>query len=242
MRKVLAALLLAAAALPSRAGSWSKTAVHPAYHAVESLSDRVYGLLRGDLFTPLLPGRLSRKLSAVPVSDSYPAFTAELRRRQEHAARRDAETLPTGSAATPQAQDAWRRKALVAHTEAALDALAHTMLSRYHLEAFGRDSSDYAAQGANWDRELVTSGVLFVGAYTYLVGMRAGWNAGPAHIGLDLRPGSALRGAARSGTGSGLASLRISPRAGGLTLRTDWGLRGGHALAERIGLSYARRF
>jgi len=240
MRRTVLALTLAAAAFPVSAEGWTDAAARPAYRAVETVSDRVYGLLRGDLFTPLLPGRLSQKMSSVPVADSYPAFTAELRRRQERAARKNAETLP--SATNPVAQTAWRERALSAHREAALDALAQTLLSRYHLDRFGKDSSEYASHGEHWDREFVTSGIILGGAYAYLAGVRAGWTAGPAHIGLDLRPGRTLQTSVEDGAGSGLASLSISPRGTNISLRTDWGVRGGHALAERVGLAYAQRF
>lgn len=242
MRKIALALTLAAAALPVSAEGWTDAAAHPAYSAVEKLSDGVYGLLRGDLFTPLLPQRLSQKMSSVPVGDSYTAFTAEMRRRQELAARRNAETIPVGSASHPASQTEWRERAFAAHREAALDALASTLLRRYQLDRFGKDSGEYAANSGHWDREFVTSGLLLGGAYAYFAGVRAGWNAGPAHIGLDLRPGQALKTSVENGSGSGLASLRISPRGTNFALRTDWGVRGGHALAERVGLAYTRRF
>lgn len=240
MRKTVLALTLAASALPVSAEGWTDAAARPAYHAIETVSDRVYGLMRGDLFTPLLPGRLSQKMSSVPSGDSYSAFTAELRRRQERAARRDAESLQ--GVTTPQAQTEWRRRALTAHREAALDALAHTLLGRYQLDRFGKDSGEYAKHGEHWDREFLTSGLLLGGAYAYFAGVRAGWNAGPAHIGLDLRPGQALRSSIENGSGAGLASLRVSPRGTHLTLRTDWGLHSGRAQAQRVGLSYSNRF
>ena len=241
MRKIALASALIAAALPASAEGWSDAAARPAYRAVETLSDGAYSLLRGSLFTPLLPGRLSQRMSAVPVTDSYSVFSAELKRRQERAAHRDAESLPLG-AATPAALAEWRERALSAHRDAALDALAETLVGRYQLDRFGRDSGDYAAQSGHWDREFMTSAILLGGSYAYLAGIRADWTAGSARFGLDLKPGSALRGAFENGAGEDLADLRVSPRGTPLCLKTSWGLRNGRARAQKVGLSYARRF
>ena len=240
MRLMILALALAAA--PARAGDWTDAAAGPAYRAVETVSDGVYGLLRFSLFDPLLPDRLSQRLGDAPEESSYAGFSVELKSREERAWRAALESRPLGEAATPAAVSDWSRRTFRSETSAAGDALAQSLAARYQIARFGRDSGDFASDFRNWDADFLASAALFGGAYVYLAGLRADWTAGPLLVALDVKPGSALRGQIESGECAGLASLRLSPRGSPFSLRTDWGVHGARLASERVGLGYSLAF
>src|SRR2546423_788411 len=70
--KALGFLLLLLAA-PARSEDWAESAA-PVYRGVEAVADGVYGLVRGHLISAVLPGGLSRRMSAVPVGTSDKIF------------------------------------------------------------------------------------------------------------------------------------------------------------------------
>ena len=231
--------LISSASAPCRAEDWADAA-RPVYRGVEGVVDGVYGLIRGHLFSAMLPGRLSRRMSAVPVGSSEAIFAERLRARQERATRRVLESRP--SASGPAALAEWQDSALRAHTTVVTDAFADTLIRRYQLERFGKDSGAYARDPRNWDPEFLSCAAVFGGAYLYVAGLRTDWNMGPVRVGLDARPGAALRSAAQNGEGRGLAMLTLSRRGSPLSLKTEWGVAGGRMTGERVGLNYSTRF
>src|SRR5579859_7846221 len=105
MRTLVLTLLAAAAPLRAEdaiAPSWAASAGRPAFRAVQAVADGVYELAGGGLLKPLLPEDLRSRLDQGPGGDSYDAFAARLRERQERAARRDLDSRP-GADASPAA-------------------------------------------------------------------------------------------------------------------------------------------
>lgn len=239
MKGLAVALLLAT---PGQAAEDWGLAARPMYRGIEAVADAAYGIVRGHLFSGLLPGRLSRRMSAVPAGTSEDVFVERLRLRQERAARRILESRPATGSAGPAALSEWERAALRHQTTAVTDALADALVRRYQLERFGRDSGSYASELANWNAEFVTSAALLGGAYLYAAGLRADWGMGPLRVDFDTSTGAALRGALEGGEGRGLAALTLSRRGGPLSLKTEWGLRSGRLASERVGLNYSIRF
>jgi hypothetical protein len=223
MRSLAVAILLAAA--PATAADWRGP-----YGAVEAVSDGVYGLLRGQFFAAVLPQGLSRQMSRAPAGSSYAVFAGKLRRNQDEAERRIVVARPTGA------------QALSIETTVLADALADTLVWRYQLEKFGRDSGAYASQARNWDPEFVASAAVLGSAYLYFAGLRTDWTMGPVRVDLDTGSGAALRSALESGQGRNLASLSLRRRGGSLALRLDAGLQDAHASADRYGVTYTTRF
>ncbi len=239
MKNALAAALLLTLAGPARAEDWD--AARPMYRGVERVADRVYGLVRGHLFSAVLPGRLSRRMSAAPAATSDALFAQRMARRQVRARERILEARPMGQASSPMALAAWRDTAISLQTTAISDALADTLVKRYQLERFGEDSGEYALDPRNWDPEFLASATVLGGAYLYVAGLRADWTVGALRVDLDSPAGPSLANAAREGEGR-LAELRLSPRGSPLSLRTAWGLRGGRLASEQVGLAYSTRF
>ncbi|MDX6769384.1 MAG: hypothetical protein SF051_07615 [Elusimicrobiota bacterium] len=239
MKNLLAAALLLFFAGPARADDWD--AARPVYRGFERVADRFYGLMRGHLFSAVLPGRLSRRMSATPAASSDAVFARRMARRQDRARVRILEARPLGQASTPAALAVWRDTALSAQTAAVTDALADTLVTRYELERFGQDSGRYALDPRNWDAEFLASATVLGGAYLYAAGLRADWTAGAVRVDLDSPAGSALASAARSGEGR-LVELRLSPRSSPLSLKSAWGLRRGRLASEQVGLAYTTRF
>lgn len=239
MKNLLAALLLLGLATAARADDWD--AARPVYRGFERVADRVYGLMRGHLFSAVLPGGLSRRMSATPSASSDAVFARRLASRQERARARILEARPLGQASSPSALSAWRATALSAQSAAITDALADTLVARYELQRFGEDSGRFALDPRNWDAEFLASATILGGAYLYAAGLRADWTVGSLRVDLDSPAGPALAAAARGGEGR-LAELRLSPRGCPLSLKTAWGLRAGRLSSDQFGLTYAARF
>lgn len=239
MNKALAAVLLLALAGPARADDWD--AARPVYRGVERVADRVYGLMRGHLFSAVLPGGLSRRMAAAPAASSDAVFAQRMARRQERVRQKVYETRPLGQASSPAALAGWRDAAISAQTAAVTDALADTLVFRYELQRFGEDSGRYALDPRNWDAEFLASAGVLGGAYLYAAGLRADWTAGPVRFDLDSPAGPALASAARSGEGR-VAELRLSPKGSPLSLRSAWGLRAGRLASDLVGVGYTTRF
>lgn len=239
MKNALLALLLVAAAGPARGDDWD--AARPMYRGVERVADRVYGLMRGHLFSAMLPGRLSSRMATAPSASSDALFATRMARRQARVRERVIEARPLGQASTPAALAAWRHTAISAQTAAVTDALADTLVARYQLQRFGEDSGRYALDPRNWDAEFLASAGVLGGAYLYAAGLRADWTAGPVRVDLDSPAGPALASAARSGEGR-VAELRLSPKGSPLSLRSAWALRGGRLASDQVGVGYTTRF
>lgn len=239
MRSLILVAMLAAS--PAGAADWIDAAARPAYRTAETISDGIYGLIHGELFSPLLPNRLSDQIKPVPSDTSYSAFQEEFKSKQARALRRIEQARPGEPTSSPERLDLWRAEAIHEETLAVTDAFAATLMSRYQIRRFGDDSRDYASDLDNWDPRFVGSGAVLGGAYLYVAGLRTAWTAGPARMELDLRPGRAMTSCARRGQGR-LATLRFSPRGSALELRADWDLRDGRSQMGDVGLSYTRRF
>lgn len=239
MRSALAAVLLASLAAPAAAEGWD--AARPVYRGVERVADRVYGLMRGQLFSAVLPGGLSSRMSAAPSASSDRVFAERMARRQERVRLRVLESRPVGQASSPAALAGWRDAAFAAQKAAFTDALADTLVHRYQLERFGQDSGRYAGDPRNWDAEFLASATVLGGAYLYAAGLRADWARGGVRLDLDSPAGPALAAAARSGDGR-LAELRLSPKGSPLSLRSAWALRGGRLASDQVGVGYTARF
>lgn len=236
-RFTLSLMLIACGA---HAGDWAESA-RPVYRGVEAVADGVYGLLRGRLISAVVPGRLSRRMSAVPVETSDKVFAERLRCRQEKAARRLLEERPVGPSGRSEA-DAWQRRAASAHVTVLTDAAADALIRRYQLERFGRDSGAYASNPANWDPEFLLSAGVLGGAYLYAAGLRTDFDVAGVRVDFDTRPGSALQGALQGGDGRALAALTLSPRGSPVSLKSEWGLKRGSMASEKVGVSYSTRF
>jgi len=236
--KILALVLLLASG--ARADDWAESA-RPVYRGVEAIADGVYGLVRGHLISAVIPGGLSRRMSAVPVGTSDKIFAERLRYRQEKAARRLLEERPLGPLGHGEAA-AWQRGAAGAHATVLTDAVADALIRRYQLERFGRDSGAYASNLANWDPEFMISAGVLGSAYLYVAGLRTDFNVGPVHVDFDTRPGSAVRGAIQDGDARGLAALTLSRRGFPVSLKTEWGVKAGRMASEKIGVNYSTRF
>lgn len=239
MNNLLAAALLLAFTSPARGDDWD--AARPVYRGFERVADRVYGLVRGHLFSAMLPGGLSRRMAAAPAASSDAVFARRMSRRQERARVRVLEARPVGQGASPAALAAWRATAISAQSTAIADALADTLVARYELQRFGEDSGRYALDPRNWDAEFMASATVLGGAYLYAAGLRADWTAGAMRVDFDSPAGPALAATARSGDGR-LAELRLSPKASPLSLKTTWALRAGRLASEQVGLAYTARF
>ncbi len=237
--KVLAIVLLVLAS-PLRAEDWAESA-RPIYRGVEAVADSVYGLVRGHLISAVIPGGLSRRMSAVPVATSDKIFADRLRYRQEKAARRLLEERPVGPMGQADAS-AWQRNAAGAHVTVLTDAVADALIRRYQLERFGRDSGAYASNLSNWDPEFVVSAGVLGGAYLYVAGLRTDFNVGPMRVDFDTRPGAAVQGAILNGDARGLAALTLSRRGSPVSLKTEWGVKDGRMASERVGVNYSTRF
>lgn len=231
-RTACAAVLVGGLALPARA-EWSG---RPAYRALETVSDRMYGLMRGTL-TSTLPRRLTRSMAAAPEQDSYALFRQELSRRHAGAAERIRTARPGAALDTPDAQARWRAYAAEQEQDAVVGAFAETMVGRYRLESFGESSGAYAKDRRNWEPGFLAPAAVFGGAYLWVAGVDAGWKAGPARVGLRLAPGWRWRSA---GGARRLASLELSPAGSALKLSADWG--GAGPEAEMVALNWTRKF
>ncbi|MEK7388163.1 MAG: hypothetical protein AAB036_00545 [Elusimicrobiota bacterium] len=238
---VLATGLLLLAASVARAADETWQAAGPVYQGVETVADGVYGLVRGHLFAALLPGRLSRSMSAVPVGSSDRLFTENLKKRQARASRRILASRPSAPTSSPAALAVWRNIALEEEKRASIDAVADTLLQRYQLERFGQASGVYALNPGNWDAEFLASAATLGSAYLYVAGLSADWTFGSVRVDLDSPTGDALRETAQSGEGR-VAELRFSKKGFPLSLNTAWGLRGGSFSAESVGVACAARF
>lgn len=239
MNRALAAALVLALAGPARAEGWD--AARPMYRGMERVADRVYGIVRGHLFSAVLPGNLSRRMAPAPAGSSDGVFAQRMARRQERARVRILEARPVGQASTPAALASWRDAAMSVQTTAVADAFADTLVHRYQLQRFGEDSGRYALDPRNWDAEFLASATVLGGAYLYAAGLRTDWKAGAFRVDLDSPAGPALASAARSGEGR-VAELRLSPLRSPLSLKTAWALRGGRFASESVGLGYTTRF
>lgn len=237
MRALAILLLLASGA---RAGDWAESA-QPAYRGVEALADGVYGLVRGHLISAIIPGGLSRRMSAVPVGTSDKIFAERLRHRQEKAARRLLEERPVGPLGSGQGA-AWQRRAASAHATVMTDAVTDALIRRYQLERFGRDSGAYAANPAHWDPGFLLSAGVLGSAYLYAAGLRTDFLVGPVRVDFDTRPGSAVRGAIQDGEARGLAALTLSRRGSPVSFKTEWGVKDGRMASEKVGVNYSTRF
>ena len=237
--KILAIALLVLAA-PARSADWAETAA-PMYRGVEAVADGVYGLVRGHLISAVLPGGLSRRMSAVPVGTSDKVFAERLRYRQDKAARRLLQDRPTGPVGIAEAAS-WQRAAAGAHVTVLTDAVADALVRRYQLERFGRDSGAYASNLSNWDPEFMVSAGVLGGAYLYIAGLRTDFNVGPMRVDFDTRPGSAVQHAIQNGDARGLAALTLSRRGSPISLKTEWGVKDGRMASERVGVNYSARF
>ena len=236
----LASGLLLLSATVVRAGdSWA--AARPVYQGVETLADSVYGLVRGHLFSTLLPGNLSRSMSAVPVNSSDRFFAERLEKRQARASRRILEARPSAPTSSPIALAAWRDMAISEEKTAVVDALADTLLQRYQLERFGQDSGAYALNPVNWDAEFLASATTLGGAYLYVAGLSTDWTMGSLRVDLDSPSGMSLRETAESGEGR-VAELRLSKKGSPLSFNSTWGLRSGSFRTESVGVAYAAHF
>lgn len=231
-RTACAAALVGGLALPAEA-EWSG---RPAYRALEKVSDGVYGLMRGTLRTTL-PSRLSRSMSAAPEQDSYALFRSEFSRRHGAAAERIRAARPSAARDTPDSQARWRSYAAEQEQDALLGAFAETMVGRYKLESFGESSGEYAKDRRNWEPGFLAPAAVFGGAYLWVAGVDAGWDAGPARVGLRIAPGWRWRSA---GGARRLASLELAPDGSALKLSADWG--GSGPEAETVALNWTRRF
>ncbi len=240
MKTLAIGLLMLACAGVVNAQDWAETAA-PVYRGVEAVADGVYGLVRGHLISAVLPGGLSRRMSAVPVGTSDKIFADRLRYRQDKAARRLLEERPVGPMGIAEA-GAWQRAAAGAHVTVMTDAVADALVRRYQLERFGRDSGAYAANSANWDTEFMVSAGVLGGAYLYVAGLRTDFNVGPIRVDFDTRPGSAMQGAIQNGDARGLAALTLSRRGSPVSLKTEWGVKDGRMASERVGVNYSSRF
>ena len=238
MKTLLLALLVLSPS--ARAEDWTETAA-PVYRGVEAVADGFYGLVRGHLISVVLPGGLSRRMSAVPVGTSDKVFVERLRYRQDKTSRRLLEERPVGPMG-PAESSAWSRRAASAQATILTDAMADTLVRRYQLERFGRDSGAYASNMGNWDAEFMTSAGILGGAYLYIAGLRTDFNVGPLRVDFDTRPGSALRGAIQSGDAHGLAALTLSRRGSPVSFKTEWGLKSGRMAADKVGVNYSSRF
>lgn len=236
MKAALAAVLAATLAVPASA---REDAGRPVYRLAETLTDGVYGLMRGHLFAALLPRRLAGRMAPAPDRDSYGVFRARLAKTHARAARRAMEAVPAGAAATPAAQAEWRRLVRDEEQDALADAFASTLVDRYQLERFGEYSGTYALNPGNWEPGFLASASVLGGAYLWAAGVDAGWDAGPVRVGLRLAPGWRWRMAA-GGHGRRLAGLELSRRGSPLSLRAEWGASG--PAAERTSLVWERRF
>lgn len=236
--KAFALLLLLAS--PARADDWAESA-RPVYRGVEALADGVYGLMRGHLISAVLPGRLSRRMGAVPVHTSDKLFAERLRYRQEKASRRLLETRPVGPVG-PSERAAWQRDAAGAHMTVLTDALADALVGRYQLERFGKDSGAYASNLSNWDPEFMMSASVLGSAYLYVAGLRTDFPVGPLRVDFDTCTGGSLRSALENGEGRGLAALTVRRRGSPLSFKTEWGLKDGRMASEKVGVNYSGRF
>lgn len=236
---LLAATILALCAVSTRADGWQAT--RPVYSGVETVVDGVYGLVRGHLFSAILPGRLSQSMSAVPVGSSDKLFAELLEKRQARASRRILEARPAAPTSSPYTLAAWRDMAMREETTALVDAFADTLLTRYQLERFGQASSVYALNTENWDAGFLTSAATLGGAYLYVAGVSTDWTMGSVRVDFDTPAGSSLKTVAESGEGR-VAEVRLSRKGSPLSLKSAWGLRAGNLQAESLGVAYAARF
>ena len=214
-----AALVLAAA----NASAAERPAKAPgAYRAVEKLSDGAYNVLRGTLFSAVLPSRLTRHMGRVPKTDSYEAFRGRLSRMGPITPARDS------------------REAANERLNSVRDAFISTLVDRYKLELFGKKSGDYALDTKNWEPGFLLSAGVLGSAYLWAAGVDAGIDAGPARLELGLAPGWRWRAASAGGSGRRLARAELSPRNSSLALKAEWGDSG--PMAETVGVSWTRRF
>lgn len=233
----LALLVLATSA---RSEDWAESA-RPVYRGVEAVADGVYGLVRGHLISAVIPGGLSRRMSAVPEGTSDKIFAERLRYRQDRAVNRLVETRPVGPMGPAEAA-AWERGAVSAHATAVTDAVADALVRRYQLERFGKDSGAYASNLYNWDPGFIASAGILGSAYLYVAGLRTDFTVGPLRVDFDTRPGSAIRGAIQNGDARGLAALTLSRRGSPVSFKTEWGVKDGRMASEKVGVNYATRF
>lgn len=240
MKTTAIALMILATTLGANASDWAESA-RPVYRGVEAVADGVYGLVRGHLISAVIPGRLSRRMSAVPLGTSDQIFADRLRYRQEKATRRLLEERPLGPMGIAEVA-AWQRAAAGAHVTVLTDAVADALVRRYQLERFGRDSGVYASNLSNWDPEFMISAGVLGSAYLYVAGLRTDFNVGPMRVDFDTRPGAAVQGAIQNGDARGLAALTLSRRGSPVSVKTEWGVKDGRMASERVGVNYSTRF
>ena len=229
MRTSLAPLLLILLAAPLRAEtarspSWLDDAAQPGYLAAEKIADGFYGVVRENIAGP----------NAAPDDSSYQTFSQELSERQARAARRDWEARPAPGALSSSAIDRWLGASIAGHRDALVDAFAASLAERYQLKGFG-----YFRETEYWSGGALASAALFGGAYAYFAGVRAGFDAGPLKVGLDLTPGKCLRTLPRAADSRRLARVELSKPGMPLSLYAEWGPA---RAADRLGANWSARF
>ena len=242
--------LLASATPPPLLGTQMaaglEDAFRPAYRLVETVSDGAFSLVRVQLFNRLLPGRLHRELGAAPQGDSFALFERNFAAKEARLLERLRErypVAPTGSQPDQNRLDAWRQDAQTRQTHVVADALADTLLDRYGLQRFGRQSENYAKRRQNWDPAFVATAGVIGGGIAYLNGIHGAANFGPVKVDVDMRSGLAIERALRSGTRlSRAAELEIGPRRSRFALAAAWAADNGSLRSDSLGLKYRLRY
>ena len=244
MRILFSSLSLVLLAAPVRAQdpktpTWIDDAVQPSYLAAEKVADGIYGVVRGDIISTILPKRVGGESSAPPEDNSFATFSAELSARQARAARRDWEARPAPGALSTASIDAWLASSIAAHRDAVMDAFAASLMERYRVRRFGRASGDLLRDSDNWSVDMLATAAVFGGAYAYFAGVRADFDAGPLKVELDLAPGESLRTLPHGSDSRHLARLALSKRGIPLSLYAEWGPT---QAADRVGANWSARF
>lgn len=171
-----------------------------------------------------------------PLESSYQSFSAEFSARQLRAARRDWESRPAQGSLSGASFDSWLSASIASHRSAVTDAFAASLAARYHLKSFGLAPGGLFREPENWTAGTLASAALFGGAYAYLAGVRAAFDAGPLKVALDLTPAKALRHGADSRR---LARVELSNQGLPLSLYAEWGPA---QAADRVGANWSARF
>lgn len=220
-------------------------AAKPAYQVIEGLSDGAYWLIRSQFIGRLLPDGLMREMGRTPNGDSYAAFQANFGRKQERFMNRLREAYPATEAGRQDEgkMGSWRGQAASEQQAVAVDALTASLLDRYELPRFGRDSEAYAKNRRHWTPQFVTVASVLGGAVAYGNGIHADFKMKKLAASVDLKPGHAIAAAARgNGNLDKAAEVELGVKDSRVTLAAAWQVKAGAMRSESLGVKYRLRY
>ncbi len=225
-----------------------KQAVFPAYLVAEGVSDRLYNMFSGRMFTFLLPETISEELYAPPEKDSYDLFVGHFQRKQNRFLRRIHDSHPRFR---PQGEEGvelvrvreWERYAKREQVSVFFDTFRNTLMDRYQLHIFKSSTEEYARNMDQWSPSFFVMGAALGGGFLFYNGLHAGLDIVNVEFGLDVTAGRRILRASRDGSDlRRAASLDLGYKGLPFKISLESGLHKKKLRHEAIALRFQRKF